>query len=62
MEFWIAAVALPVIGGLHRYACSLGYRNATHTFAFREAARVSAMLAIIVVAVIAIRAATGAGS
>lgn len=45
--FWVAAVCLPFIGALHRYAASYGYRGVSKREAFAEAWRVGVMLAVI---------------
>lgn len=47
LSFWIAAAILPIVGGLHRFAASYGYRGASRAVAMAEAYRVAAMLAIL---------------
>lgn len=47
VSFWIAAVSLPFVGGLHRLAASYGYRGIEWSAAVQEAWRVGVMLTII---------------
>lgn len=46
-SFWIAAISLPLIGGMHRFAVSYGYRGVSRWQAVGEAYRVALMLAVI---------------
>jgi hypothetical protein len=46
MAFWICAIGLPLVAGLHRYAASYGYRGVSRRQAWGEAWRTAAMLAI----------------
>lgn len=45
--FWIAAISLPFIGAVHRYASSYGYRGVSRRVAFGEAWRVGVALTIV---------------
>jgi len=45
--FWLAVLALPSVGALHRYAVSYGFRGVTHAQAFGEACRVAMMLGLV---------------
>jgi hypothetical protein len=44
-KFWIALLLLPLIAGLHRYACNLGFRNQSHRVALYDALTVGVLMA-----------------
>jgi hypothetical protein len=48
----IAAVSIPLIGALHRFASSYGYRGLSRREAMHEAAGVGALLAIVMLIVV----------
>jgi hypothetical protein len=43
-KIWIAALLLPLIAGLHRYACNMGFRNMTRRAALDDALVVGLMM------------------
>lgn len=45
-QFILAAVATPIVGGLHRYSASYGYRGVSRAVAWGEGWRVAAMISI----------------
>ncbi len=46
-SLWIAACTLPLVGGLHRYAVSYGYRGVSRKTALLEAWWVGTCLSVI---------------
>jgi hypothetical protein len=51
-KFWLALLLLPLIAGLHRYACNMGYRYMPRRLAFDDALRVALMLGLVLGAVL----------
>lgn len=47
---WIAAFALPLVGALHFYAVSYGFRGESKKLAFAKATRAAFMLTLLVAA------------
>jgi hypothetical protein len=45
---YLAATALPIIAGLHRYAVSYGYRGSTRAQALEDAGKVAVVVGTIV--------------
>jgi hypothetical protein len=44
IKFWIALLLLPLIAGLHRYACNMGYRGMSRRAALDDALVVGLMM------------------
>lgn len=44
--FWLAVMGLPLIGGLHRFVASYGYRGVSKCVAWDEAWKTAAMLSV----------------